>query len=95
MLDVTDETVPNEAYTILHRELEQFDSELVERPFIVCLNKTDLVDEDWLDLCEQELRKCGVENLHRLSALTGDGTKKLVQLIADLLEGRVREPWES
>lgn len=95
MLDVTDEVMPHEAYTILYRELEQFDDELVTRPFIVCLNKTDLVDGDWLELCEEQLRACNVENMHRLSALTGEGTKKLVTLVADLLEGRVREPWEQ
>jgi len=95
MLDTTDEVVPPDAYATLTRELEQFDDDLGKRPFIVCLNKTDLVDDDWLDLCEKELRDCGVDNLHRLSALTGDGTKKLVSLIADQLEGRVREPWED
>ncbi len=95
MLDSTDDVIPPDAFKILHNELQCFENELVNRPYLVCLNKTDLVDSEWLDMCEESLRALGVDNLHRLSALTGDGTKKLITLVADLLEGRVREPWED
>ncbi len=64
---------------------------------IIVLNKCDLVDEEWLELMEEEIR----ENLRgtflenapvvRTSAVSGQGLDKLVQVIAELMKDGVVE----
>ena len=59
---------------------------------IVVLNKMDLVDQEWLEMMEQEI-KDGLKDsilaeapICRVSAVTGEGIKHLFQTINDLLE---------
>ena len=58
---------------------------------IVVINKADLVDEEWLDLIEEEIREELKETafheapICRVSALTGDGIPNLRQTIDGLL----------
>ncbi|HBP66351.1 MAG TPA: selenocysteine-specific translation elongation factor [Desulfosporosinus sp.] len=60
---------------------------------IVVINKSDLVDEEWLDLMEEEIREELKETafhqapICRVSALTGIGIPKLSQTIDELLSG--------
>jgi GTP-binding protein len=85
LLDATGQPGPAEAYVTLRRELERYDESLIERPSFVCLNKVDLVDEEWVDLCQLELEEVGVSVVCSLSGLTGDGTKQLIRQIAEVL----------
>ncbi len=58
---------------------------------ILVINKSDLVDEEWLDLMEEEIREKLKETVFhnspvcRVSALTGDGIPRLRQTIDGLL----------
>lgn len=58
---------------------------------IVVINKADLVDEEWLELVEEEIREELKETVFheapicRVSALTGDGIPNLRQIIDGLL----------
>ena len=64
---------------------------------ILVLNKCDLVDEEWLELMEQEIR----ERLHdtfmrdapliRVSAVTGEGINALKEKISELARDEVQE----
>ena len=60
---------------------------------IVVINKADLVDEEWLDLMEEEIREGLKETafheapICRVSALTGIGIPNLSQTIDKLLSG--------
>ena len=62
----------------------------VERGIVV-LNKADLVDEDWLDLVEEEVRELVVgtflegADIARVSALAGDGVEALKSQIEELV----------
>ena len=70
---------------------------------IVVVNKTELVDEDWLQLVEDEVRDLVSEtflenaDVLRVSAMTGDGIPKLKQTLARLIvetaEKRVEGPF--
>jgi selenocysteine-specific elongation factor len=57
---------------------------------LVVLTKTDLVEEDWLELVEEEVREAlqgtflNGAPLVRFSAVTGEGTEKLLAILSDL-----------
>ncbi len=82
LLDAAGQPGPTEAYTTLRNEIERFEPTLLERPAIVCLSKLDLVDDEWITLCQMELEEVGVQETVALSGLSGDGTKELIQKIA-------------
>ncbi len=89
MLDAAGDVQPSDAYDVLAGELRRYDATLLQRPRLVCLNKTDLVDQEWLDLCVEDLKKRDdIEKVILLSALNGDGLKKLLAEIVRILEGK-------
>jgi selenocysteine-specific elongation factor len=59
---------------------------------LVVLTKTDLVEEDWLELVEEEVREALVGTflagapIRRFSAVTGAGTEELLATLAGLAE---------
>lgn len=64
---------------------------------IIVLNKCDLVDEEWIELVEEEIREemAGTFLEHapvaRVSAATGQGLDELVKLISHMTEDEVEE----
>ena len=64
---------------------------------IIVLNKCDLVDEDWIELVEEELREelegTFLENapVVKVSAATGQGLDELVDTIEDMMKDEVKE----
>jgi GTP-binding protein len=67
-----------ENYHRVNNELGKFSSELLAKPQIVALNKIDLLaDLSSLDEVRSAFQDLGVP-IHAISALTGEGTEKLV-----------------
>lgn len=64
---------------------------------IIVLNKCDLVDEDWIELVEEEIREelagsfMEQAPLVKVSAATGAGIQELVQVIDDMAREEVEE----
>lgn len=64
---------------------------------IIVLNKCDLVDEDWLELVEEEVREeltgTFLENapVAKVSAATGQGLPELIRLIEEMTEKDMEE----
>lgn len=64
---------------------------------IIVLNKCDLVEEDWLELVEEEVKEelegTFLENapVCKISAATGQGLDELVQTIQNMMEDEVEE----
>lgn len=73
----TQENSPEQQLEILTREIRDYSSELAERPRLVIVNKSDLVDV-----------AATAENLGALqiSAVTGDGVDEAIHAIADLVD---------
>ncbi|SFI10313.1 Obg family GTPase CgtA [Modicisalibacter xianhensis] len=78
-----DESDPVDAAQAIINELEQFSATLAERPRWLVLNKLDLLPED-----ERESRVADIVSrlawdgpVHRISAISGDGTQALVQAV--------------
>ena len=87
------EQTPGDALQILREELGRYEPALLERPALVCLNKVDLMDSDTIELAREELGAMGITDVLLLSALEGKGVPELRGRLADLVEGREREPW--
>lgn len=85
VLDVADE--PMATLASLQLELREYDPELLERPALVVLNKTDLVDEDELAERERELGATGLP-IVAASALEGEGLDALRATLFALLPPR-------
>lgn len=64
---------------------------------IIVLNKCDLVDEEWLELVEEEIREelqgtfLEQAPLVKVSAATGEGLPKLIETIQEMTEHEVKE----
>ncbi|MCH9614760.1 MAG: GTPase Obg [Chlamydiia bacterium] len=73
ILDATDE--PLQAFETLQNELKSYSPAILEKPYLVILNKTDLPHAEF-----------PFENALHLSALTGDGTKQLLDKLHRLTQ---------
>lgn len=88
------------AFASLNRELRLWQPELVERPQIVALNKTDVIagDDEWESATEafkQKLEARGCE-VHTISAATGEGVDALSwRVFALIKEVREKMPVEE
>lgn len=81
---------PVENYEKINRELRLYSSALLEKYQIVAATKIDVADKKRLDSLEQY---CKINNIDffTLSALTGQGVKKLVPYLALKVEKRSKE----
>ncbi len=71
-----------EDYEILRRELEQYNPELLERPYLVAANKMDLPSaQEQVD----ELRQVFGDKLYPISAVSGEGVEPLIERINQML----------
>ena len=83
-----DHTIPSSTLRDLQHEIRQYDPEILERPYLVALNKTDLLDEDELDIVTETFREewpdVPKSSIYTISALNKDNTAELRQRIIDL-----------
>lgn len=90
LLDVTMPDIPIE-YNKLRQELKLYDLSLLEKPAILALNKIDLLTEKEKKRLKANLNTPSV----KISALTGEGVKELLNMISRQLEKiKVREKEE-
>ena len=76
---------PSEDYQVLREEIGNYNSELLERPYYVVLNKTDT--EESLEHLEHFHRTFTVNPKHifEMSALSGEGVDKLLKLLKKVI----------
>ena len=95
LLDISDpERDPWSDYQIINRELSCFDAALLTRPQITVITKLDLPETRARLLEVQELFMAQEIELLAISAVTGEGVRKLIQRTAQLLERVKKEPQE-
>ncbi len=76
-------------YRVLLEELRRHSPELVERPRVVAVNKSDLPDSS---AAAEALRAAVDEQVvYEISAVTGDGVPELLHAVADAVEQAARE----
>ena len=84
LVDANNEDV-GEAYRIVRDELDAYGEGLVDKPEVIALNKSDTLDDEFLDALAAELEEeAGVKPL-RLSGATGAGAEAVLDAILEHL----------
>ena len=95
------------AYRIVRQELDAYGAGLSDKPEIVALSKTDIVDEDTLKQQTDRLRRAissygpqaapGEKRrpILKLSAATGAGVKEALRALLSVVEGRRKKESEA
>ncbi|MDR1609588.1 MAG: GTPase ObgE [Holosporales bacterium] len=76
------------SYLTVRRELGCYSQSLVQKPEIVVLNKTDLVNPDMVTKCKNELLNAGVPDVLSMSIATRTGCQDVVGRIVSV-QGKV------
>lgn len=85
---------PAEDIRTIHKELEKYNPDLLKRPMIIAANKMDAVytgDEDPSELLRREFEPEGIP-VYPISAVSGQGVKKLLYGVYEKLKTVSREP---
>ena len=81
---------PYEDYVTINKELENFNSKIMNKPQVVIANKMDMPDfEENLKKFKEQVKDVEV---YPISALTGDGIDKVLIILADMLDKIEKEP---
>lgn len=80
---------PVENYKSIRHELTEYTTHLNERPEIIAVTKSELPQAD--EVC-QRMSEAVDQRIHRISAVTGDGVKELLETIATQLQQRNEQP---
>jgi len=75
-------------YQVINKELADYSPELIKRPQVVALNKTEGLDQDIIDDLLAQLQKVVPKNtkLLAISAASGAGTTDLLKQVAHLVQ---------
>ena len=84
VLDASSEDVLAD-FQVVANELAAYNDELVERTTMVILNKSDIAEEEEIEILQKSLKEKGLESAV-ISGLTGDGIEDLKERIEDLLD---------
>jgi len=79
LIDISDPDYLNN-FEIINNELKQYSLKLAKKPQIVCLNKTDMVDEDYVKEAKKEFKKKKVSTIE-ISGLAGKNIHQLITTI--------------
>lgn len=92
-----DGSSPADAVRAIAHELEKFSETLANRPRWLVLNKVDMIAEEDRDAhCQAIIDELGWEGpVFRISAITGEGTKPLVQAVMRWIEDQAQEEAEN
>ena len=82
VLDLSDDPVVH--FEALQRELREYDTELLERPALIVLNKCDLVDEHEAEAAAALLSEFGLP-IFALAATRGDGIEAFKATLFDVV----------
>lgn len=86
LVDASQEDVAD-AYKVVRAELEAYGGGLEDKPEIVALSKTDIVDADTLKAKAKALKKVAGREPLRLSAATGEGVDDALRVMWRTIEG--------
>lgn len=81
----TENDQPLADFRVLEKELAAYNSELLDRRYVIVLNKIDLVDNERLAELQAQFADVGLQNV-AVSAQTGEGLDKLKEMLAVLFE---------
>lgn len=87
-----EEPTPVRRWQILRDELRRYDTDLLDRPEIVVLTKSDVVDAKALTAVRKAFAKAGVPEVHVISAATRQGVSALIESVWTQLRAHSASP---
>lgn len=87
-----EEPTPVRRWQILRDELRRYDTDLLNRPEIVVLTKSDVVDAKALTAVRKAFAKAGVPEVHVISAATRQGVSALIESVWTQLRAHSAPP---
>lgn len=82
---------PIEDFKLINNELKEYNSNLINRPQIIVLNKTDIVfDENKICDLENDIRNLGYNDIFRISAITGKGIQELLSRVQEIVNNTAK-----
>lgn len=94
LIDSTQDDVVD-AYKTIRHELREYAKEVADKKEILVLTKTDAMGKELSDDQAKTLEKEAGQKVHQISAVTGDGVKELLFVIADNIKKAKDEENES
>lgn len=99
LLDLSEGEKIIKQFEVLKKELSLYNPLLLEKPFLIALNKIDLLPaERRVEVCKEYIRlfpKDLQEKIYPISALTGEGVPALVYALYQVLMTLRKEEWTS
>lgn len=94
LIDSTQDDIVG-AYKTIRHELREYDSNVADKKEIIAITKTDAMGEELSDDQAMTLEKATGQKVHQISAVTGDGVKELLFIIAENIQMAKDEENES
>lgn len=82
---------PVDDFNVINEELKKYSEKLSNRRQVIVANKTDIIQDDSLYKEVEKLAKDKGLEIFKISAVTGDGIKKLMKRISELLKELPKE----
>ena len=76
LIDGTEDVV--ESFDIIRDELEQYSTLLAKKPYVLCINKIDIIDEDELADKVRRLSKHAKNKIHTISTHENKGLREVI-----------------
>jgi GTP-binding protein len=90
LIDITSEDYKND-FNVLFNELKSYSKKLSQKPKLLVLSKADLVEESEINKLLKKKIKTLDNKIHIISAVTGTGIEKLLDLLWDMIEKNNKE----
>ena len=84
IIDATEDDVVN-SYNVIRKELEEYGAGLSSKPELIALNKCDALGDELSEDQANQLRKATGKSIYKISAVSGDGVKKLSYELAKIV----------
>lgn len=85
LIDITSENYERD-FEVLQNELKSYTKKLAQKPRLIVLSKSDLVEESEINKLLKKRTKKLDNKFHIISAVSGAGIKSLLDLLWDMLE---------
>lgn len=90
LIDSTQDDIV-EAYKTIRHELREYDPNVADKKEIIAITKTDAMGEEMSGDQAKTLEKKTGGKVHQISAVTGEGVKELLFLLADCVQKQYEE----
>ncbi len=77
-----------DSFNVLQKEVGHYSQDILKKPFIVLINKSDIADSEEIKKSKDRLKKMH-KYVYNISALKGEGIKPVISKISEVVKKRV------